>query len=175
MCLYLGICIAWRNLGHSLITQTAALEQMIDSSIPMVHALWHTCHNCLFLFPSAFVKLTFIFEAFIFTQHNQFPLTLVYLVLTQQYFFWLQCILQWWRPWLTSIHHTDLHIKVPLSQCEYCRDMQGFGEVQRSVVVAFNLCAVLLHTMYVHFSGLIALIFLCASAHYRLKDVLLDT
>lgn len=104
--LFVACYLASRNLGHSLITQTAALEQMIDSRIPTVHALWHTCHNCLFLFPSAFIKLTFIFEPFIFTQLNQFPLTLVYLVLTQHYFFWLQYILQWWRLCQTSINHT---------------------------------------------------------------------
>lgn len=34
-----GIFIAWRQLGHSLITQTAALEWMIDSRTPMVHVL----------------------------------------------------------------------------------------------------------------------------------------
>lgn len=36
---YFGIFIAWRQRGHSLTTQTAALEGMIDSRTPMAHVL----------------------------------------------------------------------------------------------------------------------------------------
>lgn len=53
-------------------------------------ALYHTCHNCLFLFPTAFVKLTFIL---IFSSTKSVPSDISTWI--PQCLFWLQFILHW--------------------------------------------------------------------------------